>query len=62
MTLDQAMVGGVLAELGLEHIPGPPGICGGPSQWKVTEATLAHIKAMLGKTITVESNGKTSIK
>ena len=25
MTLDQAMVGGVLAELGLEHIPGPPG-------------------------------------
>lgn len=62
MTLLQAIVTSVLEEFGCEHIPGPKGICGGPSQWKITEATIEHLKALVGKTITVESDGKTVVK
>ena len=62
MSLYQALVCAVLSELGLQHIPGAPGICGGPSQWKVTDATLDHIKLLVGKTMTIEGDGKMTVK
>jgi len=62
MSHNQAMACAVLTELGFQHIPGPSGIMGGPSQWKATDATLEHIKQLLNKTITVESDGKIHVQ
>ena len=61
MTQIQGAVIALLAELRFDHIPGPKGIMGGPSQWMVVQATLEHLKELLGKTITVEPNGETTI-
>jgi len=61
MTQIQGAVIALLAELQFEHIPGPKGIMGGPSQWKVGLGTFEHLKELLGKTITVEPNGATTI-
>jgi hypothetical protein len=56
----QAQVGAVLTALGFEgQPPDPPGVVGGPQNFKISDAAL---DALRGKTITIDGDGTTTIK
>jgi hypothetical protein len=60
VTQIQAAVNSALVELKFEPIEAKGGVIGGPSKFKVTQATLDHLAKVLedGKTITIDSKGK----
>lgn len=59
-TQNQALVSGVLQGLKLEVVPG--GIPGGPVELKVTQATVDHVKSLLGKVLVVDGKGEVKPK
>ena len=60
----QAIVEGALTELKLKQLPGPPGIVGGPAQFKVTKETIAYLQKLQkqGKVIEARPDGSIHIK
>jgi hypothetical protein len=54
----EALVTGALQALKFEAPSSSSGRIGGPQKWKVTPATVAYIKSLEGKTVTVGSDGQ----
>lgn len=55
----QATVSGALSDLKFEDVPG--GAPGSPQEKKVTDKTVAFIKSLEGKKVSVDSEGKVTL-
>ena len=64
ITENAGLVGGALAELKFEALPGNPKMVGAPPQFKVTKATIEFLQKLQkdGKVVEVGNDGAVKVK
>jgi hypothetical protein len=64
ISMPQAITQGVLDELGFEIVPDTSGRIGGPSKFKITDATIKHLQKLQkeGKHVIAKPDGSIELK